>query len=241
VITIFGTTYFTIGAGLVVLVLAAPLLFWFSRWLWRPNVEDKPWRVQWLAIGGTTLGLLLLVAVGLFWDVYLIGQRAKELCRETGLVVYRKASAESFLGDINIEYWSRDGFKFLEYRINEKILRISFNGDNSSKEWVQVPASQFELVRTTAAPTGERMGSADQKIRQHVSRLIERSSGDILGQLVEYSFRPGWLDRTAISITGFTANPWRCGRSIDGVIALEAEGDRINEHDLVRAVLTPPR
>ena len=78
-ITIFGTTYFTIGAGFVVLALAAPFLFWFARWLWRPNVEDKPRRVRWLAVGGTALGLLLLLAVGLFWDVYLIGQRAKEL------------------------------------------------------------------------------------------------------------------------------------------------------------------
>jgi len=50
VITIFGTTYFTIGAGFVVLALAAPFLFWFARWLWRPNVEDKPRRVRWLAV-----------------------------------------------------------------------------------------------------------------------------------------------------------------------------------------------
>ncbi|MBP2648832.1 MAG: hypothetical protein H6Q77_2456, partial [Gemmatimonadetes bacterium] len=62
-ITIFGTTYFTIGAGLVVLVLAAPFLFWFSVWLLRPNIEGKPRRVRWLTVGGTTLGLLLLLAV----------------------------------------------------------------------------------------------------------------------------------------------------------------------------------
>ena len=88
-ITIFGTTYFTIGAGLIALALAAPLLFWFSLWLLRPNIEDKPRAKRGLAVGGTTLALLLLTAVGLFWDVYLIGQRAKELCAQTGLEVNR--------------------------------------------------------------------------------------------------------------------------------------------------------
>jgi hypothetical protein len=61
--------------------------------------------VRWLAVGGTTLGLLLLVAVGLFWDVYLIGQRAKELCQETGLVVYRRAGTDGFLGASDLRFW----------------------------------------------------------------------------------------------------------------------------------------
>ena len=93
-ITIFGTTYFTIGAGLVVLALTAPLLLWFSIWLLRPNIEGKPRSTRWLAIGGTTLVLLLLTAVGLFWDVYLIGQRAKELCASRCLT--KPADADEF-------------------------------------------------------------------------------------------------------------------------------------------------
>jgi hypothetical protein len=241
VITIFGTTYFTIGAGLVVLLLVAPFLFWFSRWLWRPNVEGRPRRVRWLTIGGTTLGLLLLAAVGLFWDVYLIGQRAKELCQETGLVVYRQVRADSFIGDVNIEYWSRYGFKFLEYRMNQKVLMVSFDGRTTIKEWVETPTSQFELITTTAPADGKLASSPDKDVRQHIFRVVDRLSGEVLGQLAEYSFTPGWIDRTAISITGFTFNPWRCGRSTDDVIAWNAEGDRVNEHDLVRAVLIPPR
>jgi hypothetical protein len=185
--------------------------------------------------------LLLLLAVGLFWDVYLIGQRAKELCQETGLVVYRTATADSFLGDVNIEYWSRAGFRFLEYRMGKKILRTSLDGEGPSKEWIETPASQFELVSTTASPTKTPSSSADKKFRQHISRVVDRSTGEILGQLIEHSIRPGWVDGAALSITGFTFNPWRCGRSIDGIIALEPEGDRVNDHDLVRAVLTPPR
>ena len=113
-ITIFGTTYFTIGAGPIVLALAAPLLFWFSLWLLRPNIEGKPRATRWLAVGGTTLALLLLTAVGLFWDVYLIGQRAKELCAETGLQISRTARARSFVGSTDIAHWSKFGFEFVE-------------------------------------------------------------------------------------------------------------------------------
>lgn len=238
-ITIFGTTYFTIGAGLVVLVIAAPFLFWFARWLWRPSVEDEPRRVRLLAVGGTTLGLLALLAVGLFWDVYLIGQRAKELCQETGLVVYRRTTAASFLGDVNIEYWSRYGFHFVEYRTNGKILRTTLDGEEPRKDWAEAAASQFELSSASVAPRTERTSAVDQQIRHHVARVIDLSNGDILGQLSEYSFRPGWFDRSVISLTGFAFVPWRCGRSIDGAIALGHQGDRLNEHDLVKAVITP--
>jgi hypothetical protein len=241
VITIFGTTYFTIGAGLVVLVLAAPFLFWLARWLWRPNVEDKPRRVRLLAIGGTTLGLLALLAVGLFWDVYLIGQRAKELCQETGLVVYRTTSATSFLGDVNIAYWSQYGFDFVEYRTDGKILKVSIQGETPRKEWTAAPASQFELASLATAPGSEPSRVVSQHSRHHVARVIDRYTGEVLGQLSEYSFRPGWFDRSAISITGFAFVPWRCGRTIDGTIAWGHQGDRLNEHDLIKAVINPLR
>jgi hypothetical protein len=211
VITIFGTTYFTIGAGFVVLLLVAPFLFWFSRWLWRPNVEDKPRRVRWLAVGGTTLGLLLLVAMGLFWDVYLIGQRAKELCRETGLVVYRTAPAKSFVGSTDIRFWSQFGFDYVEDAVAGKLYRIALE---DSKE-VRVPiiefGSRYELDLSPGRSTAKHDFIEGQFVLQ-AHAIRERSSGEVLSRVSEYTIGRGWLDRLVVRTAGFVAHPVVCGK-----------------------------
>jgi hypothetical protein len=234
VITIFGTTYFTIGAGLVVLVLVAPLLFWFSRWLWRPNVEDKPRRVRWLAIGGTTLGLLLLVAVGLFWDVYLIGQRAKELCQETGLVVYRTAPARSFVGSTDIQFWSRRGFEYLEDTIAGKQYRIEIK---DSKE-VRIPVLEFASLYELSPSSGRQASqgtSIDAFITPQVHTIRDRTSGEVIGLVSEYTIGRGWVDRLVISTTGFFAHPPVCGKDNKGIVVTDST--RAGVTDMIEATL----
>jgi hypothetical protein len=236
VITIFGTTYFTIGAGLVVLALAAPFLFWFSRWLWRPNVEGRPRRVRWLAVGGTTLGLLLLVAVGLFWDVYLIGQRAKELCQKTGLVVYRRAGTDGFLGASDLRFWSRHGFRYLEWEYFGNKYRIEMEGDEVKRIPIDAFVSSYEL---RAPATSARHGDSyiDMHFTKYVDQIIERSSGDILGDRVSYAIRKGWLERALLALSGFTTSPQVCGRNRNGQEVID--GGQSTSTDLVMNVLTP--
>jgi hypothetical protein len=234
VITIFGTTYFTIGAGLVVLVLAAPLLFWFSRWLWRPNVESKPRRVRWLAVGGTTLGLLLLVAVGLFWDVYLIGQRAKELCRETGLVVYRQAPAKSFVGSTDIRSWSRDGFEFVEAVIEGKLFRLTLVGDKEVR--TEIPhfesAHELSLSMTHPANDGDFI-SRHFMVIEH--RIFERITRQPLAAISSVTIENGWLDRLVIGRLGFVADPHVCGKDIERNVVVGPS--RIGIAEMVRKTL----
>jgi hypothetical protein len=233
VITIFGTTYFTIGAGLVVLVLAAPLLFWFSRWLWRPNVEDKPWRVQWLAIGGTTLGLLLLVAVGLFWDVYLIGQRAKELCQETGLVVMKRVSPAGILGLTHIQGYDETPLPFVESEFQGKRYRYTLNQRKVEKIEIREFQSEYQLDRLTEQQSSDSV--IDKSFVNHLEVISHRKTGDIFGQLKSIAIDAGWFDRLFFSVSGFVYRPWVCGKTLEGAIAVG--NDRMTHRDLVNAVI----
>ena len=236
-ITIFGTTYFTIGAGFVVLALAAPFLFWFARWLWRPNVEDKPRRVRWLASGGTTFGLLLLLAVGLFWDVYLIGQRAKELCRETGLVVTRRISTNCLAGLTSIQSYRSLGLEFVEDDVNGKRYRFSVRNGTPYREPISNFVSQYQLVSAVERPSAEG-GAIDRSFMHHVERIVDRATGDTAGILKETSIHAGWLDKLVFNLTGFTYTPWTCGRKHDGMLVVGPE--RMTHQALVNAVIRAP-
>lgn len=233
-VTIFGTTYYTIGTGLVVLVLLAPLLFWLSRWLLRPNVEDKPRRVRLLAEGGLTLGLLLLAAVGLYWDVYLIGQRAKEACEQTGLVVFRTEPANSFIGSSDIEYWSKFGFEFVEDTVGSKRFKFSLEDGKGTREEIKTFQSRFQLVIDSDLRAVDR----DEKrlpVKAHIDKVVDIRNETELGQLAEYKIGWGWVDRTLIRLTGLMATPAICGKDMDGNIVVDAR--RLGLDDLVRSVL----
>jgi hypothetical protein len=236
VITIFGTTYFTIGAGLVVLVLAAPLLFWFSRWLWRPNVEGKPLRVRWLAIGGTTLGLLLLTAVGLFWDVYLIGQRAKELCRETGLVVYRQASADGFAGSAAIEQWAKHGFTFVETDHFGTKYRYEM-ADGGPKTTRIASLQAMHLVSLVDSPVAYRNGLTEERIKRRGAIIRELTTDEPIAELTKFTVYYGWADTALINLFGFVANPRTCGRDRNGEVRYSETV--LGIEDLVLATLKP--
>ena len=233
-ITIFGTTYFTIGAGLVVLVLAAPFLFWFSVWLLRPNIEGKPRRVRWLTVGGTTLGLLLLLAVGLFWDVYLIGQRAKELCAQTGLVVYRTAPAKSFAGSTDIRFWSQYGFDYVEDIVAGKRYRIALEDNKEIRVPVVEFDSRYELDQSSGLTT-----STNAFINGHFSPQVhtvrERGSREILSRVSEYTIGHGWFDRLIVKTAGFVAHPTICGK--DGAGRVVTSSTRVGIAEMIEKTL----
>jgi hypothetical protein len=235
-VTLFGTTYYTIGTGLVVLVLLAPLLWGFSRWALRPNVEDKPRRTRLLAEGGLTFGLLLLAAIGLYWDVYLIGQRAKALCAETGLVVYRTAKAEGFLGSTAIDAWSQHGFRYVETEYYGKRLRYEMSDGQPAEKHVNELLSKYAIRSLTAAEQ-DHLDSIDTRITRRSDKVVEISSGQALSELKRVTVDFGWIDRLLINATGFSANPRTCGRTRDGRISVHK--DRLNIEDLVLDTLKP--
>lgn len=236
-ITIFGTTYFTIGAGLIVLALAAPLLFWFSLWLLRPNIEGKPRSTRWLAVGGTTLALLLLTAVGLFWDVYLIGQRAKGHCTETGLIVIRKISTNGMAGLTDIESYYPGTLEFVENSTNGKNYRYTMKNGHAHRTQVSELISDYQLV-PESSPSNTAPDSIANKLSDHVEKIVNRTSGEVVGTIKAVAIHAGWLDSLVFRITGFTYKPWICGKNQDGEIVVGPE--RITHRDLVKAVVTAP-
>lgn len=235
-ITIFGTTYFTIGAGLVVLVLAAPFLFWFSVWLLRPNIEGKPRRVRWLTVGGTTLGLLLLLAVGLFWDVYLIGQRAKELCAQTGLVVYRQVKADGFAGASDLRFWSKQGFRYLEWELGGNKYRIELVDGAEKRTQISHFVSTYELrAPAISEPPGN--SYIDKHFTKYVDQVIQRDNGKVLGERISFAIRKGWVDRALIGLSGFTSSPKICGRNLSAKQVVD--GGQATSNDLVTRIFVP--
>jgi uncharacterized protein (DUF779 family) len=234
-VTLFGTTYYTIGTGLLVLALLAPLLWGFARWALRPNVEGKPRRTRLLAEGGLTAGLLLLAAVGLYWDVYLIGQRAKELCEQTGLVVYGTTPSRSFLGSSDIPYWSNYGFDFVEDTVSGRQLRFSIDNGQEVRTEVDMFLSRVQLITETndleLAKNPKRVA-----LPVHVDKIIDRENGSVLGKLTEYTIRWGWADRTLIALSGIVATPRVCGKNTSG--AVTTDDGRLGLEALVTSVLT---
>ena len=235
-VTLFGTTYYTIGTGLVVLVLLAPLLWGFSRWALRPNVEDKPRRTRLLAEGGLTFGLLLLAAVGLYWDVYLIGQRAKELCAETGLFIYRQEPVEGFTGSTAISEWSKHGFQFVETDYFGTKHRYQLADGVPTKTRIEKLTSKYKLDLINDPVLTSRHDVNNSVVRRG-AKVTSIDGTEILGELIEFTIHHGWVDRTLIALTGFVANPKTCGRDQDGKVNL---GDhRLALQDLILATLKP--
>jgi hypothetical protein len=192
--------------------------------------------VRLLAVGGTTLGLLTLLAVGLFWDVYLIGQRAKELCQETGLNVYRPESAEGFAGSAAIEHWHKHGFTFVETEQYGTKHRFEIVDGAAMKRPIASLKAQYALVFIDAPITSTTV-STEQRIRRRGAVIEERGTGEVIAELTKFTIRYGWADSALISLIGFVASPHTCGRNRDNSISFtESE---LGVEDLVLAALTP--
>jgi hypothetical protein len=237
VITIAGTTYFTIGTGLVVLLLAAPLLWAFSVWALRPNTEGKPPGRRLAAVGGLTAVLLLALAVGLFWDVYLIGQRAKVLCEETGLRVYDTVTADSLAGVSSINTWSPYGFRFVENEVGKQRYRYELHDGTTTK----IPISRFESryrLEAKQVVLCSNGSAVDCRFTLATDKIVDDSNGAIVGQLSAYSIDPGWLDSTVVAASGLSFKPWVCERLPTGV-ARFGKQRALGYADLVRAVIEP--
>ncbi len=218
---IFGTRYYTHGFGLLfvapfVLLLAASLIRILMR-----AADGKP--IKWY---GPIFFALCTVAmfVAVFWDVYQIGQQATKLCNEkAGLHVYRTAEANSVLGLSGIEHWSKYGFEFLEDNsLSKGKLRLFMKDGKPAYKKVDRFLSRYELLITRKKLT--------PKIMTHQYQIIERSSNEVLGEILQFTIDGGWADMAFYGLTGFTYTPWKC------------KGDGMGDAspiDIVKVVLKP--
>lgn len=211
---IAGTTYFFQLWGVFVLVLLVPVLWWLSsRWVRWKLPDRTPMAKVFATMGGTAI-LLVLSVIGMYWDVYLIGQRAKVLCEQTGLKVYRTVEAEGFLGENDIEYWNKYGFKYVEFEDRyvwpkPKFYRYTLDSnDQKRKEEVAAPISRYEFMQLERLPVAKKF--PDNHFAKARLKIIDRVTGEMIAEYVFYNIYPGWVDGFFLSRTGLTFIPWSC-------------------------------
>ncbi|HMM76514.1 MAG TPA: hypothetical protein PJ986_12445 [Gammaproteobacteria bacterium] len=179
--SLFMTAVFLVVMPLIWFKLARPR---FERWPSRLAVMLAVWLAAWLLAYG---------------DVLMIAREAKRVCEtEAGLKVYRTVEVEGFAGTSDIEYWSTQGFSFVESRQPDgTIFRYVPQGEPIRLALQDEMKSKFEYVY---------LGWTTPKDRKNFypnTRVIrDIISGEIIGQLVMFSMRYGWLDSPFASSTG---------------------------------------
>lgn len=182
---------------------------------------------------GFTLSLALLVAIAPWAEVYHISREAQHLCHsQAGLHVYRVVEAEGFLGDSSIEVWSRLGFKYVE---SGGTFDRKFR--DTMQDGKAVTTQVTEFISRYQSKTGEQHVVIGKYFARSSHQVIDRKTGEILGDIVVFSIYPGLLDSIVIGLTGLGSgfNPWSCGDEPP----LGSEVLRLGGSDVVRATLKP--
>jgi hypothetical protein len=168
----------------------------------------RRWKNRWSRLSAT-LPLALLIATAPLWDVVLIGVEATHLCREkAGLKVYRAVEADGFLGGGMELKLAEHGYTYVETggTLGRKFRDTMKNGKVISEQ-IDEYASRYWV----------RGGDIHLVIGKHFSRssdqVVDRQTGEVLGELVVIGIYPGWFDNIAIAATGTGSgfSPWHCG------------------------------
>ena len=164
-----------------------------------------------------------LVAYG---DVHKISKEGRRLCRqEAGLKTYRTVEATGVLGPTDIEYWADYGFEYVEGLYKGEKTRFTVN--NGVVERRSIPEFKSRYQIDTDA----------QVYKDHFEkitvRIVDRKTGDVLGEIVSFKIYPGWLDKLYLGSTGFSWIPARC----DGDYVPERGKGTLQTRDLIRAVV----
>lgn len=144
-----------------------------------------------LLLQGIVTPLLVLAAtVGAYWDVYQIAREAEHLCTtEAGLKVYRRVEAEGFVGDSNISYWSKRGFKWTEATDSKgNAFRYTMRNGAAHAEPISRVSGVFEY-----RPPVRRVVSSSIEMSEQT--VIDNRESEILGKLTYFHIFRGRLDR----------------------------------------------
>lgn len=163
-----------------------------------------------------------------YTDVIYITLKARKLCREeAGLHVYRTVEAAGFLGDINIDFWKKHGFRYVESIYQHK--KNIFTLHHGKIIHVAVPdfISRYEYVRNSPVLRGA--------FERQNDIIRDRQTGEMLGEIVSFYVYPGWLDRRLVGLLGFSWSPPRC----DGDYKPGPQKATLTYIDLVKAVIKP--
>ena len=231
---LFGTTvYFTdallYGYLLVYLpltiVVTAVVYVFVVRWI--PLISIR---------AVTILILFLTLSAIPWWDVYRIGIEATRLCEERGgLHIYKTVEAEGFLGSSNIKRWSKYGFSYVES-----------GGDNNKNRWtMQQGEAVNEKIHEYSSRYVSKTAEDHVVINNHISRsshhVVNRHTGEVLGELVKFSIHPSRFDSIVLNLLG-GSKVWLCGNEAPQGKGSYSSGERkylYGYADVVEATLKP--
>jgi hypothetical protein len=214
---------------------------WGYLWFWLPlsvllmwqayrhlvRRLSQPWLRRALVFVATAT-----VLTAPFWDVIAIGREAARLCKEqAGLHVYRTVSAEGFVGDSAIDFWSKYGFKYVESGGGNMMSRYTFQDGKATHERVQEFIGRYELKK------GDNHVAIGKYFARSSEIVVDRQTGEVLGDLVYFAIYPGAFDSVVLHLTGTGSgfSPWHCGNeSTKGEDVL-----RLGGTDVVLATIRP--
>ena len=185
-------------------------------------------------LAGLRWGVLLLVAALTLslplWDVLSISIEARRLCQEQGgLRVHRTAETAGFIGDSDIEFWSKHGFSYVESGGGSQMSRYTIQDGKTKHERVSEFLSRYEL----------RSMENHVAIGKHFARtkqaVVDRQTGLALGELVYFVIYPGLWDGTLLRMMQAGPSLWNCGNEPPP----GHEVLRLGGSDIVLATLKP--
>lgn len=192
------TDYVVAFGGPSVLMLALMLLLpVFHAAVLRRGL--RPGWPRGVALCVVALAAVVATHADLLWQA----RHMAGLCAAAGEVqVYATAVADGFAGNVDLEPWLPAGFRFIEHP-GPRPRRTALHEGKVRTLPVQSLEARHEIVTVTERPEG-----AFQRLRL---QMRDRHSAKVLGEIVSYRLRPGWVDRALMQVLGSPQLPMCVG------------------------------
>jgi hypothetical protein len=176
--------------GIAILLIVAGYLA-LSVWL----VVKVPWR--WKPV--VLVAAVLVPSADSLWAHYVTMPR---VCKDAGLKVYGKADKAGGLRlSTADESWvTKHGFPFVEGEgAPGRYYRISMQGDRIVREQEVQPKARYLSESQGVSPA--------RGIRGTIYRVRDVTTGQVLGELVDFGYGGGWAERFLASFTDSGPGP----------------------------------
>lgn len=221
--------FYMSGLGKIAyLVLYVPAVLLFLTVLYRLWLRLLP--TIWLR-RSVMLLLTLFFAAAPWLEVYYISMEAQRLCHsQAGLHVYRVVEAEGFLGGGMDKFRAEHGFKYVESGGGDKMSRYTMHDGKVVHQRIQKFISRYQVTE----------GDSHVVVGKYFARtsyqVVDRQTGEVLGDLVVFGIYPSLLDSIAVGLTGMGSgfHPWSCGDAPP-----PGRRDRLGYDDVVVATIKP--
>lgn len=177
------------------------VVFVLTPLVYRFFLKQRIWRARIVSV----VALWIAAVFVAYGDVFLIAREAQRLCgEEAGMRVYRTVETNGIIGPLDIREWEGKGIEYIEWgsQKHKQYFRERMVNGQYVKERVPSFISRYEVVRQEVA--------LRLPIVWERESIVERETGQVLSEIISFSFYPGWLDSRLLGLVGFTWTPPRC-------------------------------